>query len=247
MIDLKKNTLLREIPDNLLEDPKVINLAKALQVPLDEMIDWAFKLNYTTNLNELDDDILDHLLWEKHIGWNEGLSLATTKEAKINLINAANELHRTKGTPYAIERILETLNINGKVIEWFDYDGNPYHFKILLDITDRGIDEQLFTLTEQLIENYKRKSAYLEQLQMRLRGNSRLTIGSTLTTGEIGVLYPNTVTKLDQKSNFNFNFGQFGGEVVTVYPHRNKDLEQTMSNILVLTISAGETTTIYPA
>lgn len=132
MINLQKNTLLREIPDNLLIDEKVVNLAKALQVSLSEMFSWAEKINYKMNLDSLDEAIIDHLLWESHITWNEGLALATTREKKINLIQSSIDIHRRKGTPYAIERVLQVVGLKGEVLEWFDYDADPYHFIVEL-------------------------------------------------------------------------------------------------------------------
>lgn len=132
MINLKQNTLLREIPDNLLHDKKVVNLAKTLQASLDTMLGWTDKINYTMDLDKLDDAVLDHLLWEKHITWNEGLLLVTTRQQKINLIRSAIDLHHTKGTPYAIERVLETVGLKGDVLEWWQYDVDPYHFSVEL-------------------------------------------------------------------------------------------------------------------
>ena len=131
MSDLKSNTLIREIPDNLLIDEKVVSLAKSLQIAFDQRLDWASKINYTLHLNDLDDVILDYLLWEKCIGWAEGLTSETTREQKINLINAAIELHRTKGTPYAVELLINILFGDGKVEEWFEYGGEPYHFRVV--------------------------------------------------------------------------------------------------------------------
>lgn len=132
MIDLQQNTLLREIPDNLLHDKKVINMATSLQKSLDRMLEWTDKINYTMNLESLDDAVLDHLLWERHITWSEGLLLVTTRQQKINLIQSSIELHRTKGTPYAIEKVLEAVELKGEVLEWWQYDVAPYHFSVEL-------------------------------------------------------------------------------------------------------------------
>ena len=137
MIDLKGNTLKREIPENLLKDDKVVNLADALQASLDRMLSWTDKINYAMHLEKLDDAILDHLLWEQHITWNEGLSLAETSQEKINLINAAIDLHRTKGTPYAVEKVLQAVSLKGEVLEWWRYNAEPYHFLIELELTKK--------------------------------------------------------------------------------------------------------------
>ncbi|MEQ6854477.1 phage tail protein I [Lysinibacillus capsici] len=166
MIELKENTLLREIPNNLLHDEKVVNFAKALQQPLDQMLDWAFKINYTLHLDKLDDAVLDHLLWEKHISWNEGLSLAATRQQKINLIQTAINTHRRKGTPAAIEQVLEALNLPGDVIEWFQYEGDPFHFKV--EVTTTNITSETLFLLRQLINEYKNTRSWLDFVAVKL-------------------------------------------------------------------------------
>lgn len=137
MIDIKQNTLQREIPGNLLYDKKVELLAGALQASLDRMLNWRDKINYTMNLEKLDDALLDHLLWEKHITWHEGLALAETPQEKINLIEMAIDLHRSKGTPYAIEKVLAAVSLKGEVLEWWQYNAEPYHFLIELELTKK--------------------------------------------------------------------------------------------------------------
>ena len=131
MIDLKKNTLLREVPQNLLHDSKVENMVKILEPSLKQRTEWIEKINYTLNLHELDDEILDHLLWEKRMGWFAGLSSSSTREEKIKLIESAIEIHRTKGTPYAVELLINILFGDGTVEEWFEYGGEPYTFRVL--------------------------------------------------------------------------------------------------------------------
>ncbi len=184
MIDLKKNTLLREIPNNLLVDTKVTNLAKALQGSLDKMLDWVDKINYTTKLENLDDAILDHLLWEKHITYKEGLNLANTREQKINLINAAIDLHRHKGTPYAIEQVLEALQIKGEVVEWWKYNADPYHFLVELEVSRRI--GNLYD-AELLVLEYKNVRSWFDGFVMVLGSKDILLINDSY---EYPVFYP---------------------------------------------------------
>lgn len=165
MINLQQNTLLREIPPNLLVDDKVAHLATALQQSLDDMLEWSLKINYTINLENVDDEILDYLLLEKSIGWSEGLSLSTTRQHKINLIQSAIELHRTKGTPYALERVLEALNLPGEVIEWNQYNGAPYTFKIEVELVE--IKGNTMELLYNLIEEYKNERSWLDDIAIR--------------------------------------------------------------------------------
>lgn len=160
MTKLQENTFLREIPNNLLTDPKVEHLAKSLQKSLDDMLDWANKINYRMNIEILPDEIIEHLLWESHITWKEGLALVTTRQQKINLIQSAVDIHRRKGTPYAIERVLEALELPGEVIEWFQYGGKPYYFKLRFDLNGHFDIHQL----KMLIEEYKNTRSWLENI-----------------------------------------------------------------------------------
>jgi len=166
MIDLKKNTLLREIPDNLLHDKKVVNLAKALQASLDKMLGWTDKINYTMNLENLDDAVLDHLLWEKHITWSEGLELVKTREQKIKFIEKAIALHRLKGTPAALELVFSVLDKPCELQEWFEYDGEPYHFKV--EINTLTITNKELKLLRKLIHEYKNVRSWLDFVSIKM-------------------------------------------------------------------------------
>ena len=167
MIELKQNTVLRETPKNLLHDEKVVNLAKALDVPLSRSAEWGYKINYTQNLHALDEAILDYLLWEKHIGWFEGLSFATTREQKINLIEASIDIHRRKGTPYAIERVLQAINLPGQVMEWFQYGGDPYYFKIQLALDDMLSRDFRMDHLKELINTTKNQRSWLDGIILK--------------------------------------------------------------------------------
>ncbi|MDI5829798.1 phage tail protein, partial [Salmonella enterica subsp. enterica serovar Kentucky] len=41
----------------------------------------------------------------------------------------AIELHKYKGTPWAVRRVLEILSLPGTISEWFEYGGKAYFFK----------------------------------------------------------------------------------------------------------------------
>ncbi|MDD2895499.1 MAG: phage tail protein I [Aliarcobacter sp.] len=87
--------------------------------------------------------------------WDERLS--TTK--KRALIKESILLHQKKGTLWAIERVLEILEVKAEIREWFQYGGEPYFFKIKLSI------EQEFPHLNQLqklIDVYKNVRSIFE-------------------------------------------------------------------------------------
>lgn len=218
MIDLKQNTLLREIPNNLLVDKKVIHLANSLQNSLDKMLDWAEKINFEMNLDKLDDALLDHLLWEKHITWSEGLGLADTREKKIKLIQDAIELHRIKGTPAAIELVFSILDIDSKLTEWFQYGGDPYHFKVQINIHDKGLNEATYNMLTALIYEYKNVRSYLEAIEIYFVSKSQSYVGACSIFGEEISVYPWQITNIDAKGAYRIGSGQQLLDTTTIYP-----------------------------
>lgn len=220
MIDLKKNTFLREIPDNLLKDPKVERLANSLQNSLDKMLDWADKINYTMNLELLDDAILEHLLWEKHITYKEGLGLATTREQKINLIQNSIELHRIKGTPAALEMVFRLINIDCKLQEWFEYGGDPYHFKLTVMVRDKVFNEETLNLLTALVMEFKNVRSWIEAIHIYLASVSNIYIGACALYGEEITVFPWQITNIESKSVYHVGSAQQAFDTTTIYPKR---------------------------
>lgn len=218
MIDLKNNTILREIPQNLLVDPRIEHLAQSLQQSVDDMLEWVDKINYRNNLDELPDEIIEHLIWESHITWSEGLALASTREQKINLIRQSVELHRLKGTPAAIDLVCSLLNVNTRMKEWFDYNGEPYCFKLDINVTEHGLTENTITLLEELVMEYKNARSYLESINIYLSSRAESYIGIGSFFGEEITVYPYTASNISVKGTYYVGTGHTEIESTTVYP-----------------------------
>ncbi|MEX3629052.1 MAG: phage tail protein I, partial [Burkholderia sp.] len=69
-------------------------------------------------------------------GWN----LAATEAQQRALLKEAGALHRMRGTPWAVMRVLEILGLTGTFTEWFNMQplGAPYTFTISLDVQDQA-------------------------------------------------------------------------------------------------------------
>ena len=67
-------------------------------------------------------------------------------------------MHRYKGTKYALKEIFRTLNLTGDIEEWFDYGGQPYHFKVLLQISDTSISENTEERLLSSVKEYKNET-----------------------------------------------------------------------------------------
>lgn len=162
MIDVRNIRLKDTIPENIKRDAKIIALAESLDKSLEASFRMIDGINYDMNLQKLSESTIDHLLWENHVEENEGLAFANNKDEKIRLLESAKELHRTKGTPYAIEKILEVMNLKSYVKEWFEYEGDPYFFRVHTKAIIQN--ETKYRNMLQAITTFKNTRSWLEKI-----------------------------------------------------------------------------------
>lgn len=125
-------------------------------------------------------DALPHLAEQYHVTGNEGWLQAVTEEEKRNLIKSSIKMHRYKGTKYALKEIFRTLNLTGDIEEWFNYGGQPYHFKVLLQISDTSISENTKERLLASVKEYKNERSWLEALNFLLISKGKTHIYSAL-------------------------------------------------------------------
>ena len=111
-------------------------------------------------------DALPHLAEQYHITGNEGWLQALSETEKRNLIKSSIKMHRYKGTKYALEEIFKTLNIVGNIEEWFNYGGDPYHFKVILQVFNRSINKETELKLRALIEATVSNKGLMHELKL---------------------------------------------------------------------------------
>ncbi|WP_108062709.1 phage tail protein I [Poseidonibacter lekithochrous] len=106
--------------------------------------------------------------------WDESLD----ENDKRNLIQSSILLHQRKGTIWAIEKVFEALNMKAVVKEWFDYAGEPYHFKIDLSLEDKEITPGRITQLTKYIDIYKNVRSVLDELIISYLQKQKINIAS---------------------------------------------------------------------
>lgn len=164
----------------------------ALEKVADKAFDIALKPLMWLFLDTCDEKLLPLLASAFHIEGLEGWSFAKTDTEKRNLLKQAILIHRYKGTKAALKRVLKVLNVNGKIKEWFEYDGRPMYFKVLLEVFDKPLTLETETQLIQLIYEFKNVRSKLESIEMYLTSTTNVytfchVIGGHTTS--IGVLY----------------------------------------------------------
>lgn len=117
------------MPEAFREIDEIKWLCAAAQPQIDEII-TEFKKILFMRLEGLDELTLDYLLTECGIANSIELTYITSRADKINFIKNYVQLKRYKGTKRGLIYVLELLDINASILEWFEYEGKPFTFKI---------------------------------------------------------------------------------------------------------------------
>lgn len=126
-------------------------------------------------IDQLPESTLDDLAWALDIQWWDSTA---SIDVKRNLIRNSDLVHKTKGTPAAVESVINSYFGSGKLMEWFEYGGEPYHFKAFTTNPQLVADNQ--TLFLSLLEKVKRKSTRLDAILIGLTGEMQLYTGSAV-------------------------------------------------------------------
>lgn len=125
--ELQHTSLLDILPQNLLRDEQIKAAAQALDAELQKITEATREALLLPRLDELPEAVIDLLAWQWHVDFYEpNMSL----ETKRQLVRESIAWHRLKGTKAAVETMVQAVFRGGVVTEWFEYGGEPYHFRV---------------------------------------------------------------------------------------------------------------------
>lgn len=125
----------------------------------------AYRLLMYSNIDNLKDDdfghsLADELAWQFHVDYYDQTADIETKK---KLVKQSIKIHRKKGTPQAVIDLLQTaFPTEAVLLEWFEYGGEPYHFRIIAsEFDDVDVSEFLKAL-----DSVKNARSYLDELRL---------------------------------------------------------------------------------
>lgn len=169
---LNNADILRLLPLMMRDDETVAALASVVNLLAGTLFYGASRLRTWDKLDELPENELDELAWELNIAWYNDTA---DRDKKVQLIKDSDLVYSRLGTKWAVEQIIKTYFGSGLVREWFEYGGDPYHYKIISEnpsLTNEHI-KQFF----QILDVVKRKSAWLDAILITLTGEMSLYTG----------------------------------------------------------------------
>ena len=125
--DIYKPKIAEILPTSIKSDEEIHSAAVALDFEIEKLLENAKSVLHLPRLDELPEEVLDHLAWQYHCDfYKENLPI----QAKRNQIRETIFWHRIKGTPAGVERSLKDFLVDAKVEENWEYGGEPYFFRI---------------------------------------------------------------------------------------------------------------------
>ena len=165
---------LANIPDVILEDEHLRQLAEVAARVMYKHLQDPRKAAIYCRIDELDEGVLDILAKDLKVDWYDVNADVETKRKQIT-----NNwfVHKRLGTVGSVERALSDLWMDSLIEEWFEYGGDPYHFNVRLTIGQS--DESAPTIDEvkQLIRYYKNVRSVLDNV-IYSGGNCPITLKS---------------------------------------------------------------------
>jgi phage tail P2-like protein len=153
----------RALPDPLKNDPNMLALGRVIAAELGENIRLARHAIIYARIDELPEDILDILAHDLHVDWYDDSFPIAAKRA---IIKDSVKVHKRMGTKYAILTALRGIFPNTDVQEWFEYGGEPYRFRINLDMNGALVHAN-YAQIMWAVNLYKRLTAHLDGISSK--------------------------------------------------------------------------------
>ena len=134
---LTKENLVATLPVALQKDESAVALAEAIAELLSKRPAEIERLRIYPAIDQLDEQLLDILAYDFKVDWWDP---EYTLEEKRQTLKDSWRVHKTLGTKAAVLTAISAIYPHTQVIEWFEYGGEPYHFKLNINITNDSID-----------------------------------------------------------------------------------------------------------
>ena len=160
MLELKDNTLQRILPSSISGDAKVKDIVPAISGRLAQLGEQAELVLILPRLKKLPEEIVDELAWQYHVDFYD---VAADIAKKQELVRKAIARHRYKGTPAAVEEVCSAAFDTAEVVEWYEYGGEPYHFRVRM-VQESIPDETAMAEMVKAVNSAKNTRSWLDSL-----------------------------------------------------------------------------------
>lgn len=136
-LGITRENLLLIVPPALTQDQAMMARAAADAEALAARLAEIDRVRIISNIDGLNETVLDILARDFKVDWwDQEYSV----EEKRRTLKGSWRVHKTLGTKAAVETAIRAIYPLTTVEEWFEYGGEPYHFRLNIDITSDSGD-----------------------------------------------------------------------------------------------------------
>jgi phage tail P2-like protein len=118
------------------------------------------------------------------------LSPDMSEEERRAAIAASWRVHRIKGTVGAMETAFAAIGQPVEISEWWEYDGEPYHYRLDVDVTGRSVDDTTIGQIDRMAQEMKNVRSALDGIWMHAGGSGVEVVASVMSCGESVTINP---------------------------------------------------------
>ncbi|AQW80795.1 phage tail protein [Campylobacter pinnipediorum] len=118
------------------------------------------------------------------------------------LIQNAFEIHLYSGTFYSLDKALKASYAGTKLIEWYKYDGEPYHFKLEIDTGKSGVNFDELAKVDKIANAYKNVRSVYDGATIKVGISTNINTASFTSTHENITIHPTSIKNISTKDNY---------------------------------------------
>lgn len=166
MTKIQEASLFEILPFNVKNENiiEIKALSYALQKSIEMLCRYSDGTQIIANIDKMSEAVINNLTAEFNLPC---FDLEQDLKIKKALVKDAFNWHRRAGTVSALKRYFDDItqyivaDIN--VQEWFEYDGLPYHFRIVFTILEKETIENEINNIESYLEQIKNARSVLDE------------------------------------------------------------------------------------
>lgn len=229
---MNKADIFRLYPRVLRNDVQFAALGEVVSEQLAENRRLADKSIIYAAIEMLPEEVLDALAYDFKVDWYE---YSAPIENKRKAIKECLLVHKYKGTKYAVETALHSVFNNAEIEEWFEYGGEPYHFKLtVFGGTGSGSLKNLYSK----IQYAKNLRSVMDDILFLIIPESPLEINVGI---KCSAVHKRIVTALQSHDDSIFNVpvsAEIGSEICGYSKRINTELHSNDDSVFNISASA---------
>lgn len=164
--------LVKLLPQFMRDDAAVKGLAAGVEEVVKGLSASVAALSTWDHIDSLPESELDELAWELNIQWYD---TGANIDVKRDLIKNSDKVFQRLGTKWAVENIIKSYFGEGHIEEWFEYSGEPGHFRVIS--TNPALNNERLAEFLNLLNKVKRASAKLDGIFITIGGQMIMAAG----------------------------------------------------------------------